>query len=93
MNNNDIINSIRSNNLAVKLSFNNQNSLEGLAGRISSQIDADSISLLKAMTNPKFLSKTGFKNETALGMSGIYLQINLCKRCMKNINLSGLLAV
>ena len=68
MNNNDIINSIRSNNLAVKLSFNNQNSLEGLAGRISSQIDADSISLLKAMTNPKFLSKTGFKNETALGM-------------------------
>ena len=50
------------------MSFNNQNSLEGLAGRISSQIDADSISLLKAMTNPKFLSKTGFKNETALGM-------------------------
>ena len=68
MNNNDIINSIRSNNLAIKLSFNNQNSLEGLGGRISSQIDADSISLLKAMTNPKFLSKTGFKNETALGM-------------------------
>ncbi|RZN81432.1 MAG: endolytic transglycosylase MltG [Winogradskyella sp.] len=68
MNNNEIINSIRSNNIAVKLSFNNQNSLENLAGRISSQIEADSLSLLKAMKDENFLSKTGFKTETALGM-------------------------
>ncbi|WP_299117960.1 endolytic transglycosylase MltG [uncultured Winogradskyella sp.] len=68
MNNNEIINSIRSNNIAIKLSFNNQNSLENLAGRISSQIEVDSLSLLKAMKDESFLSKAGFKTETALGM-------------------------
>lgn len=68
MNNNEIINSIRSNSIPVKLSFNNQNSLESLAGRISTQIDADSLSLLEAMTNPEFLAKAELKSETALGM-------------------------
>lgn len=68
MNNNEIINSIRSQNIAIKLSFNNQNSLEDLAGRIASQIDADSLSLLKAMTDKAFLNKAGLKKETALGM-------------------------
>ncbi len=68
MNNNAIINSIRSNNIPVKLSFNNQNSLEALAGRIASQVDVDSLSLLKKMTDSTFLSKSGFKPETALGM-------------------------
>lgn len=68
MNNNAIINSIRSNNIPVKVAFNNQNSLEDLAGRIATQIDADSLSLLKAMTDSKFLDNNGFKKETALGM-------------------------
>lgn len=68
MNNNAIINSIRSNNIPVKLSFNNQNSLEDLAGRIATQVDLDSVSLLKAMTNSEFLKKIAFKKETALGM-------------------------
>ena len=68
MNNNDIINSIRSKNLPIKLSFNNQETLEKLAGRISSQIEADSLSLLKAMTNDAFLSENGFTKATRLGM-------------------------
>ena len=68
MSNNDIINSIRSNNMPVKLSFNNQNSLEKLAGRVSKQIEADSISLLKAMKDEAFYAKNNFKSETALGM-------------------------
>ncbi|MFD1063663.1 endolytic transglycosylase MltG [Winogradskyella litorisediminis] len=68
MNNNEIINSIRSKNIPVKLSFNNQASLEALAGRIASQIDADSTNLLEAMTDEKFLKSSGFKKETALGM-------------------------
>lgn len=68
MNNNDIINSIRSNNVPVKLSFNNQETLEDLAGRISSQIEADSISLVKAMKDTAFLKENGFTNATALGM-------------------------
>jgi UPF0755 protein len=68
MNNNDIINSIRSKNLPLRVSFNNQNSLEDLAGRISVQIEADSISLLKAMKDTTFLQNNGFSPETALGM-------------------------
>jgi len=68
MSNNDIINSIRSKNLPIKLSFNNQSSLEKLAGRISKDIEADSISLLNAMTDKAFLSKHSFNKATALGM-------------------------
>ncbi len=68
MNNKDIITSIRSKNLPIKLSFNNQETLEKLAGRISSQIEADSISLLKAMTNSAFLKKNNFTEATRLGM-------------------------
>ncbi|WP_299365825.1 endolytic transglycosylase MltG [Winogradskyella sp.] len=68
MNNNDIINSIRSKNLPVKVSFNNQHSLEELAGRISKQIEADSLSLIKAMRDETFMKDNGFTNATALGM-------------------------
>ena len=68
MNNNDIINSIRSKNLPVTLAFNNQNSLEELAGRISLQIEADSLSLFNAMNDEAFLRDHGFSRETALGM-------------------------
>jgi len=54
--------------LPINLSFNNQESLEKLAGRISTQIEADSISLLNAMKNPLFLAENKFNNATALGM-------------------------
>jgi UPF0755 protein len=68
MNNNDIINSIRSKNIPVKVSFNNQESLEKLAGRISAQIEADSISLINAMTDASFLEQNDFNLATSLGM-------------------------
>jgi UPF0755 protein len=68
MNNNDIINSIRSINLPIRLSFNNQETLEKLAGRVASQIEADSISVLKAMKDSAYLAENDFTNETALGM-------------------------
>lgn len=68
MNNNDIINSIRSNNIPIKVSFNNQNSIEDLAGRIAFQIDADSSSLVKAMKDSMFFKQSGFTYKTALGM-------------------------
>lgn len=68
LNNNDIINSIRSNNLPVKLSFNNQETLADLAGRISSQIEADSVSLLQVMSSQQFYKANGFNSKTALGM-------------------------
>jgi UPF0755 protein len=40
MNNNDIINSIRSNNIPINISFNNQETIEKLASRISVQIES-----------------------------------------------------
>ncbi|MGB1307658.1 MAG: endolytic transglycosylase MltG [Oceanihabitans sp.] len=68
MSNNDIINSIRSNNLPIKIAFNNQENLEKLAGRIASQLEADSLQLLNVMRDTKFLEKNGFSSKTALGM-------------------------
>lgn len=68
MSNNDIINSIRSNNIPLQVSFNNQESLPKLARRISFQIEADSVSILKAMTDPGFLKANAFNFKTALGM-------------------------
>ncbi|WP_303318961.1 endolytic transglycosylase MltG [Flavivirga abyssicola] len=68
MSNNDIINSIRSKNMPIKVSFNNQESLEKLAGRIAVQIEADSTALLEAMKDQKFLEDNNFNEATALGM-------------------------
>lgn len=68
MNNNEIINSIRSNNIPLKLSFNNQERLEDLAGRVAFQIEADSLSLLTAMKDEAFFNANGFNNESALSM-------------------------
>ena len=68
MNNNEIINSIRSKNLPVRVSFNNQNSIKALAGRVSSQIEADSTTLVKIMKDSTFLEQNGFNEATALGM-------------------------
>ncbi len=67
MNSNDIVNALRQ-NVPVKLAFNNQERLENFAGRISTQIEADSISLMKAFTNPKFLEANGFTEQNVLSM-------------------------
>jgi UPF0755 protein len=68
MTNNDIINTLRVNNLPVKVSFNNQETIEKLAGRISTQIEADSLQLLEVMKDLKFLNDNDFSTKTALGM-------------------------
>lgn len=68
MNNNTIINSLRSNNTPVKVSFNNQESMAALAGRISDQIEADSVALFEAFNDPGFLKESGFTEDTTLGM-------------------------
>lgn len=68
MNNNDVINSLRSNNIPVKVAFNNQENLEDLAGRISGQIEADSISLLASFENKAFLETNGFNQANKLVM-------------------------
>lgn len=68
MNNNDIVNTLRSQNLPVKVSFNNQETLADLAGRISSQIEADSLALLKAFSDAEFLKESDLDEHTKLGV-------------------------
>lgn len=67
-NNNTITNVLRTGNKPVQVVFNNQERLENLAGRISKQIEADSISLLDAMRDEQFLSENEFNKQNALSM-------------------------
>mgnify|MGYP000069937708 FL=1 len=55
MNNNEIINTLRSRNVPIQVSFNNQHRLEELAGRVAEQIEADSTELITAMVDSSFL--------------------------------------
>lgn len=68
MNNNDIINTIRSANIPIEVKFNNQERLENLAGHLARQLEPDSLSFLNAFTDTEFLSESGFTETTALGM-------------------------
>lgn len=68
MNNNELVNQLRIGNKPVKLVFNNQERLEDLAGRISSQIEADSIELLKSFKDADFLQNNDFDERNALNM-------------------------
>lgn len=67
MNNNDIVNALRSKNIPIQVKFNNQERLEDLAGAIARQIEADSISLLNAMKDATFLAENEQNEATALG--------------------------
>ncbi len=68
MGNNQIINNLRSKPLTVNVTFNNQERLEDLAGRVSSQIEADSLDLLNSFENISFLEEFGFTEENAMSM-------------------------
>ena len=67
-NNNEIINSLRSKNLTVKVTFNNQERIENLAGRVAEQIAPDSITLIRAFRDNNFLEQNGFSRYNALSM-------------------------
>ena len=66
--NNQIINILRSKSLPIKLTFNNQETLEDLAGRISIQIESDSLSLIKIFRDTVFLKKNNFNFKNAISM-------------------------
>lgn len=68
MNNNEIVNTIRSANQPVQVRFNNQERIENLAGRIAQQIEVDSTTLLQVMLEEQFLSENGFNQKNALAM-------------------------
>lgn len=66
MNNNEIINEIRSGNTPIQVKFNNQERLENLAGQLSRQMEADSLTFLTAMKDPEFLRSAGLTEASAL---------------------------
>ncbi|UZH55330.1 endolytic transglycosylase MltG [Salinimicrobium tongyeongense] len=68
MNNNEIVNTLRSTNEPVWVTFNNQERLEDLAGRVAAQIEADSLQLLESMRDSAFLNHHGFEKRNAISM-------------------------
>tara|TARA_B100000900_G_scaffold188719_1_gene159854 strand:+ start:6255 stop:7292 length:1038 start_codon:yes stop_codon:yes gene_type:complete len=67
MSNNEIINSLRSNNITVNVLFNNIKNLNDLAGKLSNQIEADSLSFLASFESDFFKLK-GFDDKNILSM-------------------------
>ena len=67
MNSFDLVRSLRS-NVPVKLAFNNQERLEDFAGRVSSQIEPDSLLLLNTFKDSIFLKENGFTTENVFVM-------------------------
>ena len=55
-------------NVPVKLAFNNQERLENLCERISSQIEPDTTKLLATFRDAAFLQKNGFTKENVFSM-------------------------
>ena len=67
MNSNDIINSLRV-PVPVRISFNNQETLQRAVGRIASQLEPDSLALLNAFTDKAFLDENGFTEDNVLSI-------------------------
>ena len=67
MNNIDLVRAMRS-NVPVKLAFNNQERLENFAGRVGSEIEADSLSIMKAIKDSTFLKENGFNEDNVFAM-------------------------
>lgn len=68
LNNNELINALRSRNVPVKVVFNNQERLENLAGRISVQIEPDSSQLMQAFTDTAFLETYNASRDQAISL-------------------------
>ncbi len=68
MNNNDIINSIRSGNVPILVKFNNQERIENLAGKLANRLEQDSLSLLEVFRDMSYIKEKGFTRENAFSM-------------------------
>lgn len=61
----DMVRSLRL-NVPVNVAFNNQETLEKLVQRLSTQLEPDTLALSEAFTNEAFLQENGLSKETAL---------------------------
>ena len=66
--NKEIINSLKFNNTPLTVTFNNQERIQDLAGSISKQISADSLSLLNAFLEKSFIEDNGFDDLNSISM-------------------------
>ena len=66
--NNKIINSLRSNNIPLNITFNNIQTIQEFSGYISKKIEADSISLIKSFTDKNFLKSLNLSQESVLSL-------------------------
>lgn len=65
MNNNTLVNLLRSGNqVPVNVTFNNVRTLPELAGKVSTYLEADSITFLKAFKNKEITDSLGFNSTT-----------------------------
>lgn len=67
-NNNQIINSLRSNNVPIKITYNNIETFEQLIKRISERIEPDSLSLSNVFYEKKFLNDLGLDKESVFSL-------------------------
>jgi UPF0755 protein len=67
-NNSEIINSLRSQNIPLKVTFNNIETLNQLLSRISLKIEADSLSLVKIFSDKEFLNDLNLNNESVFSL-------------------------
>ena len=70
MNNNEIINSLRSRNTPIRLQFSYEKNIESLSQTLSKQIAIDSRSIYKTFTDSTFLKKNNLNRKT---VSAIFL--------------------
>ena len=67
MSNNQLVNMLRSGNeTPLQISFNNQDTLEKLAGRLAEQLETDSTSLVTSFRAEEFLEKNNFTKKSVL---------------------------
>ena len=66
--NKELVTSLKFNNTPLTITFNNQERVENLAGRISKQIYADSTALINSFTDEDFLAENKFNKENILSI-------------------------
>lgn len=92
MNNNKLLNMLRSGSQTpIDLTFNNIRTIEQLAGRMSEQIDTDSISIINAIKENATLKEMGFDDESYAALFipntyELYWNINANELIEKMIN-------
>jgi len=88
MGNQHIINTLRSGNTPIQVVFNNQQTIAHLAGRISEQLEMDSLSLVREIMNSHFMDSVKLNRQELLSLFlpnsyEIYWNISAAEFCQR----------